>query len=273
MSDSSLFARMESPGDVWAVGSIRGDAGKLQRLHSDLESRVRPGDTLIYLGNVIGWGERSTEAVDEVERFRGRFLALSGGDDTSWIALRGRQEELFERVLNLEHALNPVGLLIWAIDQGAGATLAAYGVDPHEGLAAAARGPAEIRNWTGDLAERIANAPGHMKYLANLKSAAFTTNNAMVFVHTGLQCDRPLDAQGDCLWWNPAAFEAHDKPYFGTRRIVRGFDPQHRGIVETKYSVSIDGGCGRGGVGQGHEGSLIAAKLNAAGSIAETISA
>jgi serine/threonine protein phosphatase 1 len=35
--------------------------------------------------------------------------------------------------------------------------------------------------------------------------------------------------------------------FFGTERVVRGLDPEHRGVVETEFTLSIDGGCGFGG--------------------------
>ena len=35
--------------------------------------------------------------------------------------------------------------------------------------------------------------------------------------------------------------------FFGAERVVRGLDPEHRGLVETGFTLSLDGGCGFGG--------------------------
>jgi hypothetical protein len=37
------------------------------------------------------------------------------------------------------------------------------------------------------------------------------------------------------------------EPYGSYRKVVRGYDPSHRGIVATEFTISLDGGCGFGG--------------------------
>ena len=104
----------------------------------------------------------------------------------------------------------------------------------------------------------------HTEFMSALKHAAYTRDAGMIFVHAGIDPTRPLDAQGDALWWNTDAFEHMTESYFGTRRIVRGFDPEHRGIVERDFTLSIDGGCGRGG-------ELYAVCLTHDGIVADTV--
>lgn len=266
MPYSKQFTRLDPPHSVWAIGSVRGEADRLKQLHSLLESRLGVGDKLVYLGNILGKGGGVLEAVGEVVSFRKRFVAHQNGDSSGWVTLRGRQEALFEHLMRLDVAMNPVGMMVWALDQGARRAVAAYSGDPQEGVAAAAIGPAAIREWTEKLAARLAAVPGHTEYFENLKHAAFTSNNNIVFVHAGLLADRPLDAQGDALWWNSDSFSAAKKPYYATQKIVRGYDPEFRGIVETKYSLSVDGGCGQGG-------KLYAVKLDATGSVIDVVAA
>ena len=87
-----------------------------------------------------------------------------------------------------------------------------------------------------------------------------------MFVHAGVDKERPLDAQGDTLWWDAASFDRLDEPFFDAKRVVRGYDPERRGVVERPHSVSVDAGCGLGGA-------LAAVCLDADGTILETLMA
>ena len=241
------IARFSTPCRVWAVGAIRGEAAKLRALHERLEPQVRPGDKLVYLGNVIGRGDAVRETVDEVLRFRCEFLTIPGNCIGDYAILRGRQEEMLHKLLELQFAVNPRDVLRWMLDQGAGPTIAAYGGTARDGEVAASQGAVAVTRWTQTLRAGLKAAPGHREFLSSLKHAAYTADGALVLVHAGLDPARPLDAQGDGLWWNTAGFEAMDAPFFGAERVIRGLDPGHRGVVETGFSLSIDGGCGFGG--------------------------
>lgn len=69
----------------------------------------------------------------------------------------------------------------------------------------------------------------------------------MLFVHAGLDPERPLDTQGDRLWWGSTTAWAFLQPYAGYRRVIRGFDRGHPGLVLDDYSATVDGGAGFGG--------------------------
>jgi serine/threonine protein phosphatase 1 len=241
------IARFSTPCRVWAVGAIRGEAAKLRALHERLEPQLRPGDKLVYLGNVIGRGDAVRETVDEVLRFRREFLTIPGNCIGDYAILRGRQEEMLHKLLELQFAVNPRDVLRWMVDQGAGPTIAAYGGNARDGEVAASQGAVAVTRWTQSLRAGLNAAPGHREFLSSLKHAAYTADGALVFVHAGLDPARPLDAQGDGLWWNTSGFEAMASSFFGTERVIRGLDPAHRGVVETDYTLSIDGGCGFGG--------------------------
>lgn len=247
MKRASPLARLSVPCRVWAVASVRGAAAQLTALHAALASRLAAGDKLVYLGNILGRGAAIRETVDELLRFRLHFLAISGNCIGDYAVLRGRQEEMWDKLLELQFAVNPRDVLRWLTSQGADATIRAYGGDPAAGEIAAAQGAVAINRWTSSLRAGLSSAPGHRDLLSSLKHAAYTADGSLVFVHAGVEADRPLDAQGDALWWNAAGFEAMSEPFFGARRVVRGLDPARRGIVETGWSLSIDGGCGLGG--------------------------
>jgi hypothetical protein len=58
---------------------------------------------------------------------------------------------------------------------------------------------------------------------------------------------RPLAAQGDAFWWGDYDILDLAKPFDNFRRVVRGFERRHRGLVESQFAVSLDGGAGLGG--------------------------
>ena len=102
--------------------------------------------------------------------------------------------------------------------------------------------------------------------MAALRRAAYSDDGALLFVHAGVDPARPLSAQSDSLWWATQAFSRLDRPIDGFRRVVRGFDPEHRGVTVGEFTVSIDAGCGFGGP-------LIAVCLDPAGDIVDVIEA
>lgn len=246
-ANSGPIARFSAPCRVWAIGAIRGEADRLRALHGLMAPQLREGDKLVYLGNVVGRGRAVRETVDEVLRFRREFLSIPGNCIGDYALLRGRQEEMLHKLLELQFAVNPRDVLRWMVDQGAGPTIAAYGGDARDGEVATAQGAVAVTRWTQSLRAGLNAAPGHRDFLSSLKHAAYTADGALVFVHAGIEPARPLDAQGDALWWNTAGFETMTAPFFGTERVVRGLDPEHRGVVETDFSLSLDGGCGFGG--------------------------
>lgn len=243
-TNSGLIARFSTPCRVWAVGAIRGEVEKLRALHSLLEPELRAGDKLVYLGNILGRGAAVRDTVDEVLRFRREFLSIPGNCIGDYAILRGRQEEMLHKLLELQFAVNPRDVLHWMVDQGAGPTIEAYGGNARDGEVATAQGAVAVTRWTQSLRAGLNAAPGHREFLSSLKHAAYTADGALVFVHAGLDPARPLDAQGDSLWWNTAGFEGMTAAFFGTERAVRGLDPEHRGVIETEFTLSLDGGCG-----------------------------
>ena len=84
-------------------------------------------------------------------------------------------------------------------------------------------------------------------------------------MHAGIDPQRPLSAQSDSFWWDSAGFASLDEPYGGYRRIVRGFDRRHGGLVETPFTVSLDSGSGFGGP-------LLAGLFSPDGTLLQTVS-
>jgi len=248
MVEPVKFAILETPCRVWAISSIHGDTNGLTALHGALQEKILEGDRLVYLGNVLGRGRAVRSTVDEVLAFRRSFLAIPGNDVKDYAILRGAQEEMWNRLFELQFAINPAEVLEWMLDHGIGDTIAAYGGNASDGMAAARQGTMMLNRWTSGLRAAFAEAPGHRDFLSSIRQAAYTDDGALIFVNAGIDPDRPLDAQNDAFWWSQQSFERIEQPYFGCRLVVRGYDPANRGVRLAEYTASIDGCAGFGGV-------------------------
>jgi len=269
--DTDKIAILRHPLRVWAVASVHGEADKLARLHQDIAQRYQAGDRLVYLGNVMGRGSDSAGAIDQLLEFRRAVIGTQGMFAGDVAILRGAQEEMWQKLLQLQLALNPAEVLIWMLDQGIEATLQAYGGHAADGIAAARGGAPACARWTASLRDAVHAHAGHTRFLSALRRAAVTepsdTDGApLLFVNAGLDISRPLETQKDSYWWPSADFDGIREPYGDFARIVRGFDKQAGGLTEGPFTVSADGGAGRGG-------SLLAVCLDAAGAVVETLEA
>lgn len=264
MADDSRFAVLRRAARIWAVAAIHGEAATLARLHDALAARFRPGDRLVYLGNYLGHGGTIRETVDELLRFRRAVIAQPLSFASDVVYLRGAQEEMWQKLLQLQFATNPTEVLSWMVNQGVGATVVAYGGDVKRGFSAARDGAMSITRWTNGLRAAVRACPGHEALLAALRRAAVTDDHGLLFVHAGLNPDKPLDRQGDSLWWGAAGFDRIAAPYAGYRKVVRGFDKARQGLVETEHTISLDAGCGFGG-------GLLAGCLTPAGELVDHV--
>jgi serine/threonine protein phosphatase 1 len=245
--DSEIYGRLQRARRVWAVGSIHGDVHRVVALHARMAPRLNPGDRLVYLGNYIGFGPSAAATLDALILFRRLFLARRNAFVGDIAFLRGSQEEMWQKLLELQFAPNPREVLPWMLDHGMGATLDSYGVDTKQGLAAARDGVLSLTRWTAGLRGAIEARSGHRQLMTSLRRAAFTDDGALLFVHAGVNPAKPLDLQGDTFWWSDRDILLLEVPFAGYKRVVRGIDSKHSGIIEGRYGVSVDGGSGFGG--------------------------
>lgn len=261
------FAVLRRAARVWAVAAIHGDAEKLAALHAALGERYEPGDRFVYLGNYYGHGNAVIETVDELLRFRRLILAqppYTHLDDI--VYLRGRQEEMWRKLLQLQFAGDCAEILDWMLERGARETLHAYGGREQDAKAAITEGLLAVSRWTGQLRQAIRAHPGHNAFMSGFRRAAYTEDGAVLFVSSGLDPARDLSDQEDGFWWNTQGFgKISDAGYGGFSKVVRGFEPSHAGVVETTATLSIDGGAG-------FEGTLNAVCLDPKGAIVDQIS-
>ncbi len=241
------FAQLRNARRVWAVAAIHGAALRLTRLHDQISERFREGDRLVYLGDYFGHGEAVRATIDELLDFRRRVLARRLGFACDVTFLRGAQEEMLQKLLQLQFAPNPGEVLTWMVNAGIEPTLRAYGGDLRQGFVASRGGPRTITHWTSALRGAINAAPGHTTLLLALRHAAFTEAGGVLFVHAAVDPARALTAQGDAFWWGRDDILDLAAPFGGFRRVVRGVGRQQRGLVESRFAVSLDGGAGHGG--------------------------
>lgn len=249
---------------IWAISAIHADVHRLMSVHDQLYEYLRPGDRVIYTGNMIGHGDMPIETLDEILAFRRGVLAMPGMMSDDFIYLRGGQEEMWEKLQQLQLAPNPKDVLNWMLDNGMAATLEGYGVHPRSGLFAACEGVMAITKWTSSVRAAMRRHSGHDVFQSHLRRAAYTSitlDNPLLFVHAGVNVNKALENQGDTLWWGGQTFNSIEQPYHPFRKIVRGFDPSHHGVHINSVVASIDGGCGFGGslicAGFDHSGEVI----------------
>ncbi len=266
MTDRHKFARLNAARRVWAVASIHGEAARLGRLHGLIWDRLEPGDRIVYLGNMIGRGAAVGETLNELLAFRRVFLAGRNAFASDLVYLRGAQEEIWQKLLQLQFSQDPKRVLNWMVEFGVGSTLEAYGSNVELAREASGSGAVVLTRWTSGLRQAIRQHPGHFHLYAALRRAAYTADACLLLVNAGLDPERPLETQFDSFWWGGEGFSRITEPYGQFRKVVRGFEPRHPGLVETDYTLTVDGGCGFGGA-------LMAACLTPAGELVDQVEA
>lgn len=265
MAQHETLVTLQAARRIWVVGAIHGDASRLYALHDQIADRVQFGDRLVYTGNMIGHGNAITACLTELLTFRRWFLSMPPYmDQMDAVYLRGAQEEMWHKLLQLQFAQEPAEILDWICARGAEATIKAYGGNPAEGRACAEEGAGALTRWTAALVQAMHDEEGHDQLLNSLRHAALTGNGGLLICNSGLDVEKPLTKQGDAFWWAGRSFSTISKQYGGFTRLVRGYDPDHGGFSETDLTLTVDGGCGFGGP-------LMAACLNPKGEMLDLV--
>jgi hypothetical protein len=256
MVDSQRFVDLCRPRRIWAVAAVHAEVDRLGTLHDDLGRRFLPGDRLVYLGNLIGRGRAVAATIEELLMFRRALLAVPGVLATDIVYLRGGQEEMWQKLLQLQLAPNPREIMAWMLSQGVGMTLDAYGASGERAIAAARDGVRTITRFNAGLQAAVRAAPGHESLFSGLRRAAYTGSpeaspagegDGVLLVSGGFDPGRSFEAQGDAFWWGAESFARMDRRYGGFARVVRGHDPARGGVAIKRYTTTLDAGCGFGG--------------------------
>ncbi len=249
---SEKFVDLGRPSRVWAVAAINGDCERLMALHDHLATRFSTRDRLVYMGNYLGKGAFDNHAVlEEVLSFRSALLAKPGMQPCDIVHLRGPAEESWQRLLRLQFAPSPTQALERYLEAGAEAYLQLYGVSMHDTKSMARAGSVAITRWTNQLRGLQRQGIGHEAFVCSLRRAALTSpeskDGGLLFVPAGYNMLRPLEDQGDNLWFGMSPFVAMDDRETRFTRIVRGCDSLRGGVNTESSAVTLDGGCGQGG--------------------------
>lgn len=270
VSPDYRFTSLGNPATIWTIASIHSDLARLEALHTALIERIRPGDRVVYFGNYTGHSVEAVETIDEILSFRRLLLSLPGMKAGDIVYLRGAQEDMIARLLQLQFHTRPIELLLWMLGNGLGHTLQAYGINPHDGIAAAREGVISLTRWTNSVREIIREVPGHDQFMGQYRRAAYTAlpdgRFPLLFVNAGIDPARPLESQDDAFCWNGENFSQMTEAYAPFEKVVRGYDPLHGGLYLNCVTASLDGGCGFGG-------NLVCAGMAADGEIHEILEA
>ena len=259
MSFKTSFCNLGQPRRIWTVSAVRGQLERLALIHNHIFEHCRPGDRVLYTGNYFAGAKAAPAAtLDELLYFRRSLLARPGMMPDDFVYLRGVQEELWSKLLQIHFAPSARNVVEWiaAHHPEMDSLLSCYGSSLTDVARTAREGIVPLTKWTIYLREQMRARPGHEKFFTLLRRAAFTEHRAdparsnetnILFVHGGLDPQRPLTAQGDSFWWAARSFGGMQEPYYPFRTVIRGCDPDGGGVKVGTVSVSLDGGCGRGG--------------------------
>ena len=232
MIEKSNFVELKDISRIWAIGSIHSNLNSFNSIKDFILKNFKTRDKLIFLGNIIGLGPKSKETITSVLELRFKLMSKFKLKPNEIVFLRGAQEEMFNKLLQLQIAPNPVEILSWMTEHGVDKTLNSYGYEIDEVFKIASSGTISISKWTSKLNQSIINNSGHKDYFLNLKHAAYSESKKILFVNRGVDISRPLSAQNDCFWWGYQNFSKLDKPYKTFLRIVRGYQSMHINEIE-----------------------------------------
>ena len=223
MNKETNFVELNHCSRIWAIGSIHSNIRSFNSIKELVSKNFRENDKIIFLGNVIGLGNDTKDTITSIVKLRFELMSKFKLKPEEIVFLRGAQEEMFNKILQLQIAPNPPEIIHWIFEHGVDKTLESYGFSREEVFSIANSGTISISKWTSKLNQSIKQIPGHKEYFLNLKHAAYSSSKKILFVNRGVDVTRPLSAQNDCFWWGYQNFSKIKKTYNTFIRIVRGY--------------------------------------------------
>ena len=98
----------------------------------------------------------------------------------SIVFLRGAQEEMFSKLLQLQLAPNPREIVEWMFEHGVNKTITSYGFSEDTVKNIASSGTINISKWTSSLSKSLQKNPGHREYFLNLKHEAYSQSKKIM---------------------------------------------------------------------------------------------
>lgn len=222
-SDPTLERPFSAPPGIllFAVGDIHGQADPLRRLLAKCETyaRHKPGNDVryIFVGDYVDRGLAVRDVFEQL-------IAFNKTHDC--VFLRGNHDQMLLDFLADPEATGPG----W-MDLGGRETLAGYGVKVPPGWGK--------RDWT-QVGSAFRDAFPHEHYELIAQSRLRHEEGDFLFVHAGVNPNRPLDKQDDYdLMWIRDDFLRSSQPL--PKMVVHGHTPTH-GPVYTNNRIGIDTG-------------------------------
>ena len=252
---SAVVADLGSPQRIWVIGAIFGRAERLADAHKLVREQFRKGDRLIYLGNM--WGQKTDcdathcqigRALLDIQHLRQTLLAQTGCQEDDIVYLRGAQEEMLHKLMQIQFAPCPGEVLAWMLDHGVAATIESYGIDVDTARQAARAGTMALTRWTQHLRHAVNSSPGHrhllnsLKHVAMLKRDVTAGNKGALFASAGLPPASPLSTRNDSYWWSCSAFEKATAAPTGFDCVFRGYCPEKESGLDTNFRQTLYGG-------------------------------
>ena len=181
MKKKTNFTEIAKSKKIWAIGSIHSRDIAFESIKKYLLKKFEKNDALVFLGNIIGLGTESKKTLSSVLDLRNNLMSKFYLDPEKIIFLRGAQEEMFLKLLQLQTAPNPNDIVKWMFEHGVDATIKSYGFNREELLQISTQGTIPISKWTSRLNSSILSQPGHNQYFINLKHAAYTSTKKFYF--------------------------------------------------------------------------------------------
>ncbi|MBN2753100.1 MAG: hypothetical protein JXQ84_10375 [Rhodospirillaceae bacterium] len=247
MAQAEVWHTFPEPGRTWVIGAVHGEMARLRQVHDEISRQYRPGDRLVYAGNLMGYGPDVVGTLNEALLFRRAVMARFDTDPEDIVMLRGAQEEMWRKLLQLHFAPDPVTVLEWMLGRGVTASLSAYGLSAEAALDAAQEGRTALSRWTGHAADQMDDHDGHRQLMAHLRHAVVVKDGSLLVVNAGFDRGVALDKQLDSFWWGGADFSSLTPESSGYRLAVRGATHGAFGVRFGRHTVTLDGGAGRGG--------------------------
>ncbi len=132
MDKISNFIELKKSNKIWAIGSIHSNLKSFTSIKKFLLDNFEENDKLVFLGNVIGLGNDSKETLTSVIDLRFNLMSKFKLKPESIVFLRGAQEEMFSKLLQLQLAPNPNEIIEWMFDHGVNETIKSYGFSENE---------------------------------------------------------------------------------------------------------------------------------------------
>ena len=118
MNKISNFVEIKKTNKIWAIGSIHSNLNSFSSIKKYILNNFNADDILIFLGNIIGLGDDSKETLNSVLDLRFNLMSKFKLKPESIIFLRGAQEEMFSKLLQLQLAPNPSEIVNWMFEHG-----------------------------------------------------------------------------------------------------------------------------------------------------------